>query len=86
VCPGALPREHPDAEVLHCGWTDPRDRVNWHVRSFRDPAGVAMIAFRRATESAELATINRFEIPCDRLEDHQIAMLLDQAKKGGGSG
>ena len=55
--------------------------MNWHVRSFRDAAGMAMIALRRATENAELATVNRFEIACDRLEDHQIAILLDQAKK-----
>jgi hypothetical protein len=82
----ALPRKHPESEVLHCGWTDPRDRVNWHVRSFRDEAGVAMIAFRRATVNDEIATINRFEVACDRLEDHQIAILLDQAKKGGDQG
>jgi hypothetical protein len=78
----ALPRKHPETQVLHCGWTDPRDRLNWHVRSYRDDAGVSMIAFRRSDDDADLATINRFEIACDRLEDHQIALLLDQAKRG----
>jgi hypothetical protein len=76
----ALPQKAED-QVLHCGWTDPRDRVNWHVRSFRDVTGVFMIAFRRSGE-AEFTAINRFELACDRLEDHQIAALLDQAKKG----
>jgi hypothetical protein len=41
-----------------------------------------MIAFRRAGEDADVATVNRFEVACDRLEDHQIAILLDQARKG----
>ena len=76
----ALPRPSED-QVLHCGWTDPRDRVNWHVRSFRDAAGVAMIAFRRSGEEVEVTSVNRFDMACDRLEDHEIAALLDQAKK-----
>ena len=76
-----LPRRAEESQVLHCGWTDPRDRLNWHVRSFRNAAGISMIAFRRSGEDAECVTANRFELACDRLEDHQIAILLDQAKK-----
>ena len=76
-----LPRRSEEAHVLHCGWTDPRDRVNWHVRSYRDAGGVWMLAFRRADERGECVAINRFEVACDRLEDHQIAMLLDQARR-----
>jgi hypothetical protein len=82
----ALPRESPETQVLHCGWTDPRDRVNWHVRSYRDAAGVSMIAFRRSGDDTDVTTVNRFEIDCDRLEDHEIALLLDQAKRGGPKG
>jgi hypothetical protein len=77
----AQPSHLEESHVLHCGWTDPRDRTNWHVRSYRDAGGVCMLAFRRASEGAEMTAINRFELACDRLEDHQIAALLDQARK-----
>ena len=77
----AFPRKSETTHELHCGWTDPRDRVNWHIRSFRDPAGVWTVAFRRSGGQVEHRAKNRFERPCDLLEDHELAALLDLAKK-----
>lgn len=77
----ALPRKSEEAQVHHCGWTDPRDRINWHIRSFRDAAGACLVTFRRSGEEVEHTAKNRFETSCDRLEDHQLAALLDLAKK-----
>ena len=74
----------PDSEddrTVHCGWTDPRDRSNWHVRSYRDENG-DMISFRRPETETEHRARNWFRRSCDRLEDIELAQLLNVALRG----
>ena len=70
-----------DDRPLHCGWTDPRDRLNWHVHSYRDESG-EMISFRRSGTETEYRARNWFGRSCARLEDIELAQLLNVALWG----
>lgn len=75
-----------EAVTCHCGWTDPRDKVNWHVSSYSDPANGLIIAFRRPSESTEFTYKNPFGRLCNHLDDHEVAELLDLALKAANPG
>ncbi len=62
-----------------CGWTDPRNGINWHVRFTGEFPHGLVIAFGRPAESREYTLKNAFGRCCDRLEDHELAEVLDLA-------